>query len=707
MHYDQGKNIVAALCKKWKRQNLVSNILLTIGISIVLSVVAVKFLQLGFFIIPVVFAAIFFTLKFLFANTFTNRDVIQFLNNSVPGLEESAKLLMKPYANLNTLEKLQVKKISAHLHRDVAAPLVIIRNVRRSIIVLMLALVTSVALLLFPSSTFRSGALNRLETKTGVAAIIETKPVNVKGVIIEITPPPYTRKNKRAQEQFNIVAEQEATVAWNISTSLTVNEVDLLFNDKSILHLQSQDKNKTRWRGGKRLINSGFYRVRIAGKLSEFYQVEIAKDQPPVIVVQSPKPNTLIQYEQPHKVLVNVSLTDDYGLDNVFINATTASGSGEAVKFKEQQIPFATFLKGNRQYQLQKMLNLAALEMQPGDELYFYIDATDNHQQKKRSDVFIVRLEDTTQLMSMEGLVSGVDLKPEFFRSQRQIIIETEQLLKDRSALSIEDFNKKSNDLGVDQKLLRLRYGKFLGEESETEIGGQDDHDEDSHTESKSQGAANILDQFSHKHDIAEDATFFDAKTKKQLLATLSEMWKAELQLRTLKPKDALPFEYKALRLLKDLQQQTRAYVGKTGSKTTPLKPEIRLTGDLSKVTQPVINKNFEQKTDVANTLRKALGILELVKNKEVLPKTAIETLDKGGVQLSAKAASQPSVYLASYEALRRIQRGSTRPADVDLAARGFQKLVGIATPVPQQLKNAPNMKMSEIYFRNLKGKND
>jgi hypothetical protein len=97
--------------------------------------------------------------------------------------------------------------------------------------------------------------------------------------------------------------------------------------------------------------------------------------------------------------------------------------------------------------------------------------------------------------MSLEGLASGIDIKPEYFRSQRQIIIETEQLLKDRAGLTSEAFNTKSNDLGVDQKLLRLRYGKFLGEETDTEIGGHNEGD-------KEENAGDIMDRYTHKHDI-------------------------------------------------------------------------------------------------------------------------------------------------------------------------------------------------------------
>src|ERR1700712_3403297 len=101
-------------------------------------------------------------------------------------------------------------------------------------------------------------------------------------------------------------------------------------------------------------------------------------------------------------------------------------------------------------------------------------------------------------------------------------------------------------------------------------------------------------DAYTDKHDNAEDATFLEPAVKEQLKATLTEMWKAELQLRMYKPAEGLPFEYKALSLLKDLQQKSRAYVAKTSYKSPVLKAEKRLSGDLSKITQPVSQKEIK-----------------------------------------------------------------------------------------------------------------
>ena len=98
------------------------------------------------------------------------------------------------------------------------------------------------------------------------------------------------------------------------------------------------------------------------------------KDQPPAITVQSPKPSTVIDFGEPQRTTVQVSVADDYGIAAASIMATVASGSGEAVKFSEQEINFPIqFAAHNKTYALKKLIELPSLGMKPGDELYLYI----------------------------------------------------------------------------------------------------------------------------------------------------------------------------------------------------------------------------------------------------------------------------------------------------------------------------------------------
>ena len=406
------------------------------------------------------------------------------------------------------------------------------------------------------------------------------------------------------------------------------------------------------------------------------------------------------------QITINTTINDDYGISDAVISATVAKGSGEAVKFKEQKITFPVSFNGDQKhYDLQKQISLTALNMEPGDELYFYVQATDNHKQQSRTDVYIVSIQDTAQLLSMDGILGAANVKPEYFRSERQIILDSERLLKEKDTISLQSFKERSDELGTDQKLLRLRYGKFLGDEAEDNIADPKLEGKGDLNDPKDfSNAAKILDAYTDKHDNAEDAQFFDPTVKAQLKATLTEMWKAELQLRLYKPQDALPFEYKALRLLKDLQQKSRAYVAKTAFNPTPLKMEKRLTGDLSKITDPADHQTIKVSDDQFDALKKLVIILDQLKNAAGLTAADYRTLQIANLQISAKAAQQPGVYLGAAGSMRRILAGNKKStgADVAIVESAVQKMLPVNQSLPQNKTCAADMGLSQGYYLKL-----
>lgn len=205
-----------------------------------------------------------------------------------------------------------------------------------------------------------------------------------------------------------------------------------------------------------------------------------------------------------------------------------------------------------------------------------------------------------------------------------------------------------------------------------------------------------MLDAFTDKHDNAEDATYFEPAIKQQLKATLTEMWNAELRLRTFKPREALPYEYKALRLLKDLQQKSRAYVAKTGVKLTPLDPAKRLKGSLDGIGQPVIQSTRTQEPSPEDKLRMALSVLD---RQDAFTSPAYGILQEAARQLGRQAADHPGEYLAGFQALKRILAGTKAPSDAHLAQQALRKLV----PLPEANPSAPNAPLdtglSQLYF--------
>src|SRR5450432_1559712 len=688
------RQIIQGLRKKWNLYIGIACLMLALGAGICISVLFMRsgndYGILAIFVFSILF---YFIFKF-FLRDIGDKDVSQFLDQSRPEMEESTALLLRPWDSLNGLEKLQVNRIQERLKGPVSMPPSIRKKLSLSFVLLFSLCLLGYALFRF--TVFTQRGMVKSTVTEHMKELAEVQLPQVSALKLEIIPPAYTSITKKLQTQFNLEAEQGSRLIWNIKTNKPVKNIQLIFNDHKVLNLQNTNDAAEDWTAGEQMNAPGFYQVNIDGQISGYYQMEMIRDQPPVISMLSPKPNTLIDAGQPEKIFISATVTDDYGLDSCYIQATISNGEGEAVKFKELQIKFPDFKPGYKEYQFQKYIDLKTFGMVPGDELYFYLKAMDNNRQEKRSDIYIVRLEDTSQLMNSFGLVNGLDFKLELFRSERQIIIETEQLIRDRDTISLEKFNEKSNDLGEDQKLLRLRYGKFLGEEAENGIGEEEEHNKPGlHNEATAFGNPDkVVNQFTHKHDNAEDATFFDIKTKSQLKATLTEMWKAELQLRISRPAQALPFAYKALKLLKDLQQQTRVYVAKTGMKSAALKPENRLTGNLNKIIQPVSRQDNMVLHDSTIDLRKAIGILAILNTGEKLQKNDVEILGEATQRLSAKASADPVQFLPAFKAINRITEGGTNPNDIHLAGNALRKMISLTIKNPYLLTTFPDMNL-------------
>jgi hypothetical protein len=442
--------------------------------------------------------------------------------------------------------------------------------------------------------------------------------------------------------------------------------------------------------------------------------LEVQADEPPQVVIEAPKPYTVVDYGEPTVIPLKVRLKDDYGITDASVVAILSSGRDEAVKFRQQEMRWNEVFAGDRAaYSLSKLLDLGALGLKPGDELYFYCRAKDSRGQEGRTETYIISFTDTAQVMSLEGMTMSSDVKPEFFRSERQIIIETEQLLRQKDTIAVTAFRDKSNDLGIDQKLLRLRYGKFLGEEAEEGEPGAGGGPGDTTDFGAFGDATRILDVFTDKHDNAEDATYFEPGVKQQLKTTLNEMWKAELQLRTYRPREALPFAYKALRLLKDLQQQSRAYVAKTGAKVTPLNPARRLTGELGAIRAPEQEVVAGGQLSGEEVLRMALAVLESRRIGEggmgagpsgagdragMLGAGDRVVLQEAGHKLGAAAVARPAEYLRAYEALKRLV-GGEGGVDMVEVERAIRRLLPVVEATPAVEKEMADGGLGNLYF--------
>lgn len=672
-----------------------------------------------------------------------DKEITSMLDVRFPQLQHSSALLLQPPTLLNSLGRLQAGRLQQRLPDLDSRHFVNHRSLYKPLLSLFLAGALSVII------------IQHAEKQENVVPVESGLPMKsmpdqpdraaaLSDVAVVIQPPTYTGLGKRLQNELSITAPIGSSIDIQVATSAALKQVSLVVDGSEETPFSAKQGDSLQWSVSFRPQKSSYYQLSLDGERSALYPLELTPDLPVSIQVRNPIPYTVIDFGFPEVVTLDVSLTDDYGIKHAEIMATISSGKGEGVSFKSQQIALTNDIHVGKTAKIKREIDLKRLGMAAGDELYFYVKANDNSGQESRSDVFVVVLQDTSELFNMSGLVTGVDLVPEYFRSQRQIIIDTEKLISEMDTLTTIRAQQRSNDLGIDQQLLRLRYGQFLGEEAEDAIGGHAGHDHEhqglghlpqeelvSHSKLRAwqnhdpnhEGHENhahefergettevpvdietLIAEMSHQHDRAEDATFFDAEQKAHLKATLTEMWNTELRLRTYKPREALPYAYKALRLLKELQQKSRAYVGKANTKTTPLNLEKRLTADLDEINGSESTHDWPTDHAAEKTRQQLSLTLAYLSNLNV-----VQELDGPGASLlndaersiMAAAGDEPGKYLNALKALRLLKDRQTAPSEAQLALieHAIHDLLETRNEQPTKKRPVAKQDIYQIYF--------
>lgn len=481
----------------------------------------------------------------------------RWIDGAVPALEDSSALLVHAESPVARLQQQRLlERASSVIGREE------LRGIARARVPLGLhwfALSCAAAIALW--------AVQRVETGGApvAPALARAAAAQKSEINMRITPPKYTGVAPSQTAPRDLQVPEQSLVEWCLKTPRD-GEPPIELSDGQVLKLGQEC---VRWTA----TESVFWRWRGAR-----YNLKVIPDNAPRITVSAPKEMVHVLAMDAKSARIAVEVSDDYAVTRATMHLTLARGSGENVRFSDREVP----LPGSRDPKVRnwaKDWSLAELGMEPGDELYFFVRALDNagrvHQ--SQSPTYTLRLPGPVE-EGEESTALPMLVKPENLRSQRQIIIDTEQLVADMKAnprMAAATVQDRSQKIAGDQAMLRRRYGQFLGEESSL-FGGEEEHG-DEHD-----GApGGMIAQYGHMHDESENATLFDEATKKVLRRALSAMWDAEKALRAITPKPALPPEHKALEAIKELQQADRIYLHKTAFAPPAIKEEIRMTGDV------------------------------------------------------------------------------------------------------------------------------
>ncbi|PKD18307.1 hypothetical protein APR41_03915 [Salegentibacter salinarum] len=730
-----GKNILKRYQKRWQ---------FLLWLEVFLYAIGAAFFTwfLSFSLLLSIFAAL---LVFLIVMVLERpweidiKRVSRFIDRKSDKLEYSSGLLLQPSGDLSGLAKLQQQKVAKEVEAE--SKRIQPKNNLKT------AAITSVGMIGIGFCAFYFGLTETYLLKDKnipTDEIINFKPTDSSGIKIEtpvlndqqltISYPAYTGVPATTTSKMDIKAVEGSRVSWKLGFEGGVNSVSI----ESMGKRRTLKKDNGEYSGSTVLENSGFYNFRFtdtAGSayVSDLFAIEVIKDKAPMILLEDLQQFTTFNYDDRKLINFSASITDDFGVADAYIIATVSKGTGESVKFREEQLSFDNSVaRGERKLNLTKNIDLDQMEMEPGDELYFYVEARDLKQPQAniaRSETHFAVIKDTVDYgPGVEGGL-GVDLMPDYFRSQRQLIIDTEKLISERRKLSKEEFNDTSNDLGFDQKALRLKYGQFMGDEAEggMESGGEtleennedpladythdhdgdnghnlveEEHDHDNGEENEE--GEDPLAEYLHDHGDPESSTLFTDNLKSKLRQALNIMWDAELYLRLYEPEKSLPFQYEALDLIQEIKNSARIYVHRIGFDPPPIKEDARLSGELEEV------GNFSKKEELENPdeylfMRNSILRLEELKdsNSEI-SETDRELFEKAGNELAEKAIAEPGKYLNTLQQLKQLAEVQQTEQDlISEVQKGLMQALPKVSPEPGK-RNGFSDKLNDLLLKEL-----
>lgn len=595
-----------------------------------------------------------------------------------PQLEDSTEMLLDDGEAATGLEALQHASVANTFARiDKAGEL---EHSLPSFAYRRVALVWAIALAAVLLGMLPGGNYDR----SAQTAKLNERQTVIERATVRLQPPEYLGVAASETDRLDFATFEDAQVQWRLQLTERSDTVSLLFHDDERLELEADGARG--WRSPTWPARSTVYRVLVNGEEipAGIFRIEAKADEAPRVSVIEPGSSLRVL---PAGAATDVRLPlvfdarDDYGIVDAQARITLARGNGEQVRFREQAVPLTfTASDEGRQIHAQHEFDLLELGMEPGDELYLFAQVTDNRSGEANvgsSGTYIVRWPGEEEVEADPVATMAISVLPEFFRSQRQIIIDTERLLDERQVLDDDEFSQRAQTLAADQKLLRLRYGQYLGEEDDSGIGSatvasmaateeadddhaqeaEEGHDHAGHEpgaaqEVRSGDAQAAIELYGHFHDRAEQSTLFNPETTSLLKAALGQMWDAELQLRLAEPKSALPFEYAALDFIKQVQQSSRVYLRRTGFRPTPIDEGRRLSGELD----DIASDERQDDPSTAGELSRMRGLLTALTGDRAARRSVPTRLGALEPVFSSRAKHDPQ-WLKTLGAAQRLLR--------------------------------------------------
>lgn len=330
--------------------------------------------------------------------------------------------------------------------------------------------------------------------------------------------------------------------------------------------------------------------------------IEVYRDAVPEARITQPVSDQLLRAMPSAPMGVRWTGRDDLGLASVTLKYVKSRGEGDAAKFSSGEVgPGAVEKSTARDWRGMVSLNLATLDVRPGDTVVYWIEARDHNPAAgsaghSASMLIAIAAPDAPKL-------NVGDLRPNemgrFLLTQRLIINHTEKLNSERHKLSPTEFKNRANEIAAEQRFFKNSFDDFI--KSEGAAGEGDEH-------SMAERATAITDARIevHDHGIPEPPAGAPSAVRDFIYA-IRAMWDAEDQLVNADTIKALGYEREALARLKRAQSAVR-YVPRVVAQDKPLDLKRRYAGELEEIKTRLERLGRRVESKEAGSIRSALA---------------------------------------------------------------------------------------------------
>ena len=246
-------------------------------------------------------------------------------------------------------------------------------------------------------------------------------PPTVQDFSIQLSYPAYTKLNPVVQKSPDITAVRASTAAIHIQPSVGLKQAKLRFSSAPELALAPNPDGS--WSGNVPITKDTDYWIELAdtkghpGVNEKPYHIKALPDNPPKVEISDPGKD--IRSSATNKVLVKISVSDDFGVDQIKLVFNKLGGSQQTIDAQRQS-------QNKGEVVATAELDLSSMGLKEYELVAYHAEASDNNTLDGpgigKSPVYFVEITDEE---AGKSLAQGQSQKVNLLVIQKQIIADT------------------------------------------------------------------------------------------------------------------------------------------------------------------------------------------------------------------------------------------------------------------------------------------